>query len=627
MQSKTSYFNKTIFKKNIGHFWPIWTAYLLLLLLLEPFTLFLQTGEERLLRQGAEISTSRIMSFADVLKVVSNPLFLFVIALISAMAVFYYMYQTKNCNMIHSLPVNRTELFLTNYLSGFLFMVIPQIISFLVTVFVCLGRGITDLGCLLWSHLVMIGIVFFAYSLAVCVGMLTGQFVTMPIFFVLANGIVMGLEVLVRMLIGCFTYGLGMSISPTFSRKFTPVYYMWRNLHIDAYTNEGESTLRIATSGGKMVACYAAVGLVLAVAAYLLYRKKRLESVGDFIAVKGLKPVFRWGSAVCFAILAAVLGASIANDMSGSSGVATAIVVAIIIGILVFFIAEMLLQKKFKVFTKKKFTECAAMLAVTLIVIIGVKADFLGQENYVPKTDDIEKVRMNSEFAVYADGKKDIERIREIHKMILENKDDITNILKEEGDSVCYVGFQYRLKNGKVVQRSYNIPATTAYYKQKDSVLHRLLEIQNEYDNYMAGIFGPDYENKKPIAAHVTTYNVINDQEDELALESSLVQELYDAVAADVKEGHMKIEPYDGGSNKEYYYNTIRFSMYTDKAAAESQNNNYTESQQTNEVWIDFSKDCTHIIEVLNKANVFNEVDLLLTCEEFDEIQENANMQ
>ena len=32
MQSGTSCFNKTIFKKNITHFWPIWGIYLVFLL-------------------------------------------------------------------------------------------------------------------------------------------------------------------------------------------------------------------------------------------------------------------------------------------------------------------------------------------------------------------------------------------------------------------------------------------------------------------------------------------------------------------------------------------------------------------------------------------------------------------
>ena len=41
MQSRTSCFNKTIFKKNITHFWPIWGIYLVFLLYALPLTLLL----------------------------------------------------------------------------------------------------------------------------------------------------------------------------------------------------------------------------------------------------------------------------------------------------------------------------------------------------------------------------------------------------------------------------------------------------------------------------------------------------------------------------------------------------------------------------------------------------------
>lgn len=627
MQSKISYFNKTIFKKNITHFWPIWTVYLLLLFLIEPFNLFLQTGGDLLARQGAAeyIQDMKMERFKDILRITSHPVLLFLIALVSAMAVFFYMYQAKNSNMMHSLPVNRTELFLTNYISGLSFVILPQIFNFLITVFVCLGRGITDLGHLMWCLLVMMGISFFAYSLAVCVGMLTGQFVTMPIFFVIANGLVMSLEVLVRMLISSFTYGMYMNVSPTFSKKFTPIYYILRNLRIN-YLSDGEHT-QLAVSGGKMVACYAAVGLVLALIAYFLYQNKKLESVGDFIAIKVLKPVFRWGAAICFAVLGAISGSVIAQETSESSGLAAAIFCMFVIGIVVFFVAEMLLQKKFKVFTKRKFAECGAMLALSLIVVVGVKADFFGQESYVPKTADIESVEMVNGIKVYAQEEEDIEQIRQIHAMILENKKDITENLKTNNDRVNYVNFVYKLKNGKTVNRSYDIPGTIEYYEKEGSVLRSIIDIQNEYENYMAGLFGKDFENKKPITVRVTVYNVIEQVEDEIALDSTLVQELYDAVAADIKEGNLKIETYEESLNTEIYYNEMIFSMYAEKSALESKENDAWEEQQSNEVWVSFTKDCTHILEVLNKANVFNEENRLLTYEEINEIEETTNIQ
>ena len=41
-----------------------------------------------------------------------------------------------------ALPVTRKELYFTNVLSGFTFLFIPQLITFMVTVVVCLANGI-----------------------------------------------------------------------------------------------------------------------------------------------------------------------------------------------------------------------------------------------------------------------------------------------------------------------------------------------------------------------------------------------------------------------------------------------------------------------------------------------------
>lgn len=62
-------------------------------------------------------------------------------------------YKTSCFNMMHALPVSRKELFVTNYLSGLLFLMIPQAISFLISIFVCLGRNITEKKIIgmLWS--------------------------------------------------------------------------------------------------------------------------------------------------------------------------------------------------------------------------------------------------------------------------------------------------------------------------------------------------------------------------------------------------------------------------------------------------------------------------------------------
>ena len=45
-----------------------------------------------------------------------------------AMAVFSYLYSARSVSLMHSLPIRRSGLFLTNYISGLLFFVVPNLI-------------------------------------------------------------------------------------------------------------------------------------------------------------------------------------------------------------------------------------------------------------------------------------------------------------------------------------------------------------------------------------------------------------------------------------------------------------------------------------------------------------------
>lgn len=149
MKSKTFCFNKTIFKKNMTHFWPLWALYSCYLIVSLPVGLWfdmqyylLDDSYSQIQRQSCAINGA--------MRVAMNPVITFAFAAVMIMAVFSYLYSAKNTNMIHSLPVDRRELFVTNIISAFAFMVVPQILTFIITVFVCIGAHITNIQYILY---------------------------------------------------------------------------------------------------------------------------------------------------------------------------------------------------------------------------------------------------------------------------------------------------------------------------------------------------------------------------------------------------------------------------------------------------------------------------------------------
>lgn len=63
-----------------------------------------------------------LISFTAVL---ANPVFLFVMAIVVAVVVFQYTFNSREMYMIHSLPVKRETLFISHYIAGVVMLMIP----------------------------------------------------------------------------------------------------------------------------------------------------------------------------------------------------------------------------------------------------------------------------------------------------------------------------------------------------------------------------------------------------------------------------------------------------------------------------------------------------------------------
>ena len=180
MKSKTSCFNKTIFKKNMTHFWPLWALYSCYLIVSLPVGLWFNM---RYYLQDDSYSQlqRQVYAISGAMRAAMNPVITFAFAAVMIMAVFSYLYSAKNTNMIHSLPVDRRELFVTNIISAFAFMVVPQILTFIITVFVCIGAHITNIQYILYWFGAEAAMTFFALALGAFVAMFTGQLMAITV--------------------------------------------------------------------------------------------------------------------------------------------------------------------------------------------------------------------------------------------------------------------------------------------------------------------------------------------------------------------------------------------------------------------------------------------------------------
>ncbi len=102
MKSKTSFFNRTVFKKNVTLYWPIWVCYLLYGMVKVPGQLW-----SRLQQQTDMTAYARDYALYNSLRLEVDVAAIAIMAVVCGMALFGYLFTQKNAYMIHALPVTR----------------------------------------------------------------------------------------------------------------------------------------------------------------------------------------------------------------------------------------------------------------------------------------------------------------------------------------------------------------------------------------------------------------------------------------------------------------------------------------------------------------------------------------
>lgn len=113
MRSATSFFDKTLFRSQLKHTWPLWLGYTALWLFLVPVALFSELSAYQGSYSAADASSLLLNAG------VRGGVFIsFVFGLFFAMLSFSHLTQSRATNGFHALPMRRETIFLTAYLTG-----------------------------------------------------------------------------------------------------------------------------------------------------------------------------------------------------------------------------------------------------------------------------------------------------------------------------------------------------------------------------------------------------------------------------------------------------------------------------------------------------------------------------
>ena len=569
MRSKTSCFNGTLFRKNLSRYWPLWGlasfggAMFPLAMLLE----LLHNG----FRFWSPLETRQ--AYYTVLSY-GVPVISIVYAILCAMAVWSYLYNARSVGMMHTLPIRREGLFVTNVLSGLTMMAIPYAVTGVLLVLVTmLFGGFEPVGVLV-TVLGVMGESLFFFGLATFCAFIVGNVFMLPALYGLLNFIAVLTDFMVNLLAQGFCFGLNSSYSGTVE-WLSPVVYLiqkispnstyetqWVTDRLGGQRYETSVLTSVTLENGWLIAAYAAAGAALLGLAWLLYRRRRSESAGDVVAVGWMKPVFRYGCAVYAAILGGRLLYALLWESFQSGRYFTVLPMILCMiagGAIGYYAASMLLAKTPRVFK----TTWKGMLAVALgcAALCGaMKCDLFGVVRRVPAPDSVKLVNVYAAGSNYylTPGKDDalIEKVRTLHQTIIDDKDYIMSTAEgrsvymetEEGSYTIgapaseivstsvssfantSVRFTYTLNSGLKVERRYNLYLTQNRMDQEDTYDHLLDQLINSQEMRQKRIRWRD-EGFQLDGAWIDTWRDYSD------LSSREVGLILDAVAKDAENG------------------------------------------------------------------------------------------
>ena len=455
MKSRTSSFNVTVFKKDLTRFAPAWAVYGIVLLLI--LTAAVSDGQ-------AYYRINNVEGFIAVMAWVN-----LIYAALVAQLIFGDLYNSRLCNALHALPITREGWFVTHSTAGLIFALVPNLVlSILAIPVLNLGAGWTAVP--LWLLASCLQYLFF-FGVAVLCVMLSGnrlgmlaiygiiQFAGVLLYW-LASRIYEPLLHGIQML-GERFYPLSPAAQLTQRAEFLAIDYeriynqMGEFSHYEVYgVAPGE--------GWGYMALIALVGIVALMGALMLYRRRKLECAGDFVAFKAMEPV------VLVLVTVSVGGFfHLCGDIFGLGIQYVLLAAGLVVG---YFGCRMLLERTTKVFRKKVFLQ-GGILMVAFALSLGITyLDPLGITRYQPKAEAVEAVIISDSYTIQRHDSScfevrdlaDIEKMLEVHADCIDRSaTDMEGRHPDAGHVSIHL--EYRLKSGKSVHRVYNIiPETDA---------------------------------------------------------------------------------------------------------------------------------------------------------------------
>lgn len=576
MKSKISFFNAGLFRSTLRRFWPLWTIHFAgWLLFLPVLTLMNNLGPNK--------STNFIFAICEN-AVFASSVVAFIMAILAAMAVFSFMYSSRSTGLIASLPVRREAIFGSAWLGG-VFAVLASnlviaLLTFLFSLDATINTALAFKAAFTWLGVYSMQFILF-YGIASLTAVMTGSIAVLPILYIIFNFLAVGMESIIRLDFSCLIWGMSNGSFDCVLDFLSPLVYMVGSFVPDVEYNTpyvadtlgsllDRECIAVTYSHWLPTVIYCLVGLIFSAAALMVFRKRRMESAGDVVAVRCMHPVFKYGVTVCSALCGGLLLYTVLFALfeSRSASVFIMILSMIIFAFIGYFGAKMLLEKSFHVF-RGSWVGFIVVCCLCAVFTLCCDLDVCGIGAYVPKEGSIKSI------TVYQTGSVEdpaiIENYRQLHEKIVSYKDEYEHIVYS--DDTESIMFEYKLKNGRTVSREYTLP-------MDDENVERYYELANT-PSLLLERFSPSIPADEEHCSQAILY--IGDNQIIDLTPAQAIDFYRNALLPDIKAGHKVISR---------TYDDIIATMYI-TFEQEIDNSRYYDSQ---DIVVEITTDCTECI-------------------------------
>lgn len=557
MPRKTSFCNAALLRSDIKRYWPLLFLYVAVWVVILPMQILSASRECDGVADGImtvlQLKQHNVIIQSIPAAVVMSLLF----GCFAAMAVWSYLMSGRTVGLMHALPVTRTQAFFSHILSVLGALTAGNVLIFLLTALCSAGFSYVDWTALgTWLLLTELMALFF-FALGSLCAMVTGWLLAVPVLYGAMNVVALLLYAVISTMTQMFYFGYSSSDIPEFITWLTPVGRIW-----DAVANGGAQPVEVQfrepigtqtyhrfqlpASAFSTCIIYAAVGIALLALVWWLYKKRPSETAGDAMSFRWLQPIARWSIGLCGGL---GLGLFLNYVILGSS-FAGLLICQLVMGVICFFAAQMLLKKKFRIFTSRWWVETLALVLTLLAVTLCIKLDITGYQHRVPDAEDVTSVRFSASYADFTtDDPAAVESAISLHRAILEQYDETGERLEnqtyldtEGGPTTCYVRVDYQLRNGMSLRREWRVSIVNG------SDIHRLLTQLVNRTDCRESLMGLDALRKYGGVSNVAGGYVSQYETGAFAdLTRQQAQDLVSHALADAANSRAPIDPLRGG--------------------------------------------------------------------------------